>query len=343
MKLTIPIILITALFNCFNNQTEVHVNKNHKMIIKGELYGFDDGDTILLSLGDGNVSRMRDTVIVKSNEFHVELEIPYTPIRVILSTTDIFGRKMLWVGEEDILIRGEKKSFKKAEVIGSIYQTEDEKFYLDFKNSKNKKQKEDIIFLYPKAPSALKEIYKLKDSISNSKLKRFYKILEKELKSHDFGIKLKNYLLLDNPKEIEIGDEIYDFTAFDKQGNEFILSENLDKKYILLEYRSAYCFPSLKNIPEINNLIKNHGDSIQVVTFSIDTRPSSWKDIQEDDSRSIKIWDGKGEIGKPSIKYGITGSPFLFIISPEGIVIDKWFGYSKGLIEKKWREVQMKY
>jgi len=109
MKLTIPIILITALFNCFNNQTEVHVNKNHKMIIKGELYGFDDGDTILLNLGDGNVSRMRDILIVKSNEFHVELEIPYTPIRVILSPTDIFGMKKLWVGEKDILIRGEKK------------------------------------------------------------------------------------------------------------------------------------------------------------------------------------------------------------------------------------------
>ncbi|MEO1436562.1 MAG: thioredoxin-like domain-containing protein, partial [Bacteroidota bacterium] len=166
-------------------------------------------------------------------------------------------------------------------------------------------------------------------------LQGFYDALDAPMKQHDFGRCIQSYLELSNRDLLENGDDFVDFAVFDIKGDTFHLSERFGDKLTVLEFRSPYCMPSMRNIPEINDLLKKHGDQVQVYTFCSDTRSGSWNDLNEDGSQSIKVWDGQGRWGQTGVRYNIEGSPYLFIISPEGKILDHWFGYGKGLLEEK--------
>ena len=71
------------------------------------------------------------------------------------------------------------------------------------------------------------------------------------------------------------------------------------------------------------------------ISFDSDT---IWKEaLAKYDTLWIKLRDPKSQ-GGVAANYGYRGIPFYVMISPEGKVVDKWFGYGKGHFKKKVSE-----
>ena len=60
-----------------------------------------------------------------------------------------------------------------------------------------------------------------------------------------------------------------------------------------------------------------------------------WKEAMTVHNTSwVNICDPKSW-GGLAANYGVNGIPYYVIISPEGKVVDKWFGFGDGLIKNK--------
>lgn len=131
------------------------------------------------------------------------------------------------------------------------------------------------------------------------------------------------------------GDKMVDGELWDKNGNRRTLSEFAGKgKYILLDFWTSTCGPCIQSIPEMEEVIKRHGDKLTVVGISLDDK-TRWKE-------ALKKYQMNGEqlnellpegMGL-SARYGVTGIPHYFMINPEGVIIDQWGGYGEGHLIK---------
>jgi len=70
-----------------------------------------------------------------------------------------------------------------------------------------------------------------------------------------------------------------------------------------------------------------------IVSFSIDTNKVIWQHASKVDSI---IWcnvsDLEGEIGKVKTLYGVQAIPTSFVIDKEGIIIERYDGYSDRIL-----------
>jgi hypothetical protein len=79
-------------------------------------------------------------------------------------------------------------------------------------------------------------------------------------------------------------------------------------------------------------------DKLEIVIISVDVSKEDWEEsIKQDSITWLNLWDGKAEFGDAVVKYGIIGTPNYVLISPAKIIVDKWFGYSEGMIKEKIR------
>jgi peroxiredoxin len=139
---------------------------------------------------------------------------------------------------------------------------------------------------------------------------------------------------VDRGTRLKEGDRMMDFTAstIDKKITD---TEDLRGKYILLDFAGTGCgwcwlaYPQMaESLVEYNNL--------QVLTFNEDYNFTGWQNIA--DKRNIKLpwpvlWEAenKREILK---NYGINVLPTYLLISPEGIILERWQGGKDEKIER---------
>jgi peroxiredoxin len=139
---------------------------------------------------------------------------------------------------------------------------------------------------------------------------------------------------VDRGTRLKEGDRMMDFTAstIDKKITD---TEDLRGKYILLDFAGTGCgwcwlaYPQMaESLVEYNNL--------QVLTFNEDYNFKGWQNIA--DKRNIKLpwpvlWEAenKREILK---NYGINVLPTYLLISPEGIILERWQGGKDEKIER---------
>lgn len=129
------------------------------------------------------------------------------------------------------------------------------------------------------------------------------------------------------------GERLIDATLPDTAGVVHRLSDYLGK-YLLIDFWSYGCGPCHMAIPEMRQLSEILSDSVTIVSINVDSDLKYWKFH----SRDI-IWpnlsDGKGMRGGLAARYGIEGYPCFLLFDPEGILIDRWPGYYKGILKKK--------
>ena len=74
---------------------------------------------------------------------------------------------------------------------------------------------------------------------------------------------------------------------------------------------------------------------IGVSTISEDSSRKQWQNtVKKDSIPWTYLWDGKGEYGDAVVKYWSIGTPDS-LISPDKIILEKWFGYEDGIIKDK--------
>lgn len=144
---------------------------------------------------------------------------------------------------------------------------------------------------------------------------------------------MNTYTYLFPPQVVKEGDEMADADLYDLEGNVHRLAE-FKGKYILLDFWSRGCGPCLLALPEMKEIAEEYKDRLTIVSISIDTK-EGWKKASETHQLT---WQNLNELkGMNGLyaRYGVRGIPNYVFISPEGIIMEKWFGYGKNSLKEK--------
>lgn len=144
---------------------------------------------------------------------------------------------------------------------------------------------------------------------------------------------MNTYTYLFPPQVVKEGDEMDDADLYDLEGNVHRLAE-FKGKYILLDFWSRGCGPCLLALPEMKEIAEEYKDRLTIVSISIDTK-EGWKKASETHQLT---WQNLNELkGMNGLyaRYGVRGIPNYVFISPEGIIMEKWFGYGKNSLKEK--------
>ncbi len=150
--------------------------------------------------------------------------------------------------------------------------------------------------------------------------------------------KALGFLDSEGKNKATIGDPIIDFSATDAQGNSFD-TKQFRGKYMLLEFSSTSCTPCWMAYPDLIEVSGKY-DNLQVLTFNKDENIKAWTNQATRLGLDIKwpvLWTSKTK-AEVFLRYDIKSYPIYYLVSPEGKIIDKWFGSRKskltGALEK---------
>jgi len=185
-----------------------------------------------------------------------------------------------------------------------------------------------FIRTYPNTHAAVNQLYYLRKKFSRDSLEIMYNKLPDELKEGIFGKKLFTYLKVGNV--LKIGDIASDFEARDQKGNKHNLGDH-HGKLVLLDFTETYCVPCVLAADELKTAFKKYAGRLSIISFCTDKQKDTWiKGIQRDKPAWLCLWDGKGPASETPLKYGVNGYPTFVLIDPEGKIVSRFSGYSKG-------------
>lgn len=137
---------------------------------------------------------------------------------------------------------------------------------------------------------------------------------------HCYALKKMEELIL-RTKKCAVGQEAPDFELVTPEGKRIKLSD-LRGKYVLVDFWASWCGPCRKEIPNIKKVYSEFKDKgLQVVGVSIDRSEKSWrKALEEEQMEYLQLLDSENITSK---LYNYNGIPFIILISPEGIILNK--------------------
>ena len=127
--------------------------------------------------------------------------------------------------------------------------------------------------------------------------------------------------LIQRGKSCAVGHEAPDFELATPTGEKIKLS-SLRGKYVLVDFWASWCGPCRKEIPNIKKVYSEFKDKgLEVIGVSIDNSDKAWKKALEEEKLDyLQLGDPKNITSK---LYNFNGIPFIILISPEGIILDK--------------------
>ncbi len=178
------------------------------------------------------------------------------------------------------------------------------------------------------ATKILHQIFNYGNNEHKVQVERIYDKLDNEYKSNVWSESI-NIALQDIPSSI--GDSAISFAAYDLEKNLHVVHKT-NKKYLLLDFWSSACIPCRRASKELHKVHKDLGDVVKIVSITQDIPLESWRKATLKDSISwVNLSDGKGSLGICK-KYNVKAIPDYILISPTGIIVDRWFGYTENSI-----------
>ncbi|MCD7970053.1 MAG: TlpA family protein disulfide reductase [Alistipes sp.] len=158
---------------------------------------------------------------------------------------------------------------------------------------------------------------------------------EEEIKDYEEYRLIKNRLY---PREVIAERDLFEDSRFyDAEGRADYLANYVGKgKYVLIDCWFADCGPCRKILPEVKELTEKLSDELIVVGFNYLDKKERWlTGTEELGIKGINLWspDSFHGLGR---KYGFMANPVFAIISPEGEVLDIFYG-SQGYLTQTVR------
>lgn len=157
-----------------------------------------------------------------------------------------------------------------------------------------------------------------------------YERLSDEVKASSEGRDMKAFLSVTD--RVKVGDRFFDGEFRDLDGGTHRLSDYLGK-YILLDFWAFWCGPCRMSMPELKSLAEQYGDRVNFISLSEDP-DEQWREASEEHGISWNNFNYGDDLAF-KLTYDVSGIPSYFIISPEGVIVDSWAGYSEGVIRER--------
>ena len=142
-----------------------------------------------------------------------------------------------------------------------------------------------------------------------------FKKYPQEAMNERYVAETKALLYADKAK---IGEQMKDFTLFDREGKKHQLSE-FKGKYSVLEFTSIGCGPCKMSKPILDELYKRNKDKMEIIAISKDPE-KIW--MGEEREVSYHEWNDHQRAAEPSVAYGVTAIPTFVLVDPNGKVLD---------------------
>lgn len=174
-------------------------------------------------------------------------------------------------------------------------------------------------------------VYRNRQSIPKDSLILLYSNLPPFLKATSVAQGLNTYA---TKKLASKGDRFLNFEAQTIEGAPFKLSE-LKGKYIYLAFGSFSCGPCRMENREIAKHYGELSKSITIVNFSLDVNRKEWEAAAKLDKIVwYNVSDMAGMVGRIKTLYNVQAMPTSFLINPDGLIIERFDGYSDENITK---------
>ena len=344
---------------------------NYRII--GELKNIPDSSVIDLYIEYEDIASRIDSDTILNGFFEFSGILEKRPAKMMLRMHDwenYAGGCDLWVDYEKIMVTGESRYLSSWDVSSNVKEQkclnrltsktkefnihndslsllmmknrQDRERYLQLRKQADSLRKISLGIEFnmveksPNSHSALEILYKtvkFDTTIARERIKKVYEALKPTFKNTLYGEGIKAGL---QERDIpEPGDKMIDFTAHDTAGVEYSLSD-FKGKYILLDFWSFGCGPCIMSIPEMKELNTQYKDALTIVGINMAANEKQWRKASKRDSIPwTNLSDGKGTIAGLSSVYGIEGVPTYILINSEGVIVEKWMGYWKGVFETK--------
>lgn len=312
-------------------------------------------DSTKIYLTDPYSNINMDSTFIMGNKFQLKGSVNDFK-RIYIRTEDYSQWKTIWIENSKMIFDARNTTFKKAKVVGSKLQDQDNEWFntvevLDMKNDSI----EDIMKNTPwynifrkislgislcnyhiKIPKANKNFIKshpdyfissyalsfLMHDIKTKQTEVLYNTLSNSVKESEYGRQVKLYLA--NPNQLKIGDYAIDFTLRSNEGNEVSLS-SFKGHYVLLEFWASWCGPCLEEIPNLLNAYTRFNlEGFEILSISLDESEIAWRTAMEKDNMTwTHVSDLKGMGGEVALKYKVGSIPKNLLIDPEGVIINQ--------------------
>ena len=123
-----------------------------------------------------------------------------------------------------------------------------------------------------------------------------------------------------NADRVQVGEQMKDFTLFDREGNKHQLSE-FKGKYTILEFTERGCGGCIFIKPFLEEFYKRNKDKAEIIAIYYDTK-ENW--IKEGQERKVSYheWNDNTRSAEPVAAYDIKAYPTFVIIDPNGKILD---------------------
>jgi peroxiredoxin len=171
----------------------------------------------------------------------------------------------------------------------------------------------------PNNPTSLKNLYYLKRNIGKEQLKSTLNSLSEVNKSDIYAKSLDIYI---NTKQVIEGDRYFDFSAKSSKNEDFLLSNVIKEKDVLLIFGGLSCMgeSSRQELRELYS--KLDLSKVEVVSFlDVENEEEQKEQIKKYDVNWVTISDYQGVLSNPWLAYVGKGLPTTVYINTKGEIL----------------------